>query len=202
MFNDDMLDRDNQLDLPAARPEGLPAVRLLQGVVYSDDSKAWELLLRHRSDLIDLFATLGLVLIVNESDGFAYLRQLSDDERTDGYQEIPRLFRRISIPFDVTVLCVLLRDELRRFEDEDLDNERCVVHCDSLLEVWKSFQPVELDDVQAKRTLDAAMRKLEQMRFVRPFGDDNEFEVRRILKARLPLETLEHLRSQLLEHLR
>jgi hypothetical protein len=132
----------------------------------------------------------------------AYLRQLSDELRDESYADMPRLLRRVPLTYELTLLCVLLRDELRRFEDEDLDNERCVVHPDLLFELWKSFQPTGKDDVQARRSLDASLKKLEQMRFVRPFGDEGEYEVRRIIKARLPLDVLETLRRQLADHVR
>jgi hypothetical protein len=197
----DELSSDNDApELPPARPEGLAAVRLLQGVVYSEDDRAWQLVLTYRSDLSDYFARIGLLLIVDEPDGLAYLRQLTDEQREAGYEHLPRLLRRVPLSYDLTLLCVLLRDELRRFEDEDLDNERCVVDLESLREVWKSFQPAKHDDVQAKKSLEAAMKKLEQLRFVRQFGETDEYEVRRILKARVPLESLETLRKELVDH--
>lgn len=179
------------------RPESLAAVRLLQGVVYSSDSKAWDQVLTYRSNLEDYFGRIGLILVVAEDDGLAYLRQRTDEERDNDGDSLPRLFRRTPLSYEVTLLCVLLRDELRRFENEDLDNTRCTVTLDSLLPMWKSFQPVEVDDVKCRGTLTSAMRKLEQMEFVQPFGGEDEFEIRMILKARLPLESLDDLREQL-----
>ena len=44
-----------------------------------------------------------------------------------GYEAVPSLMRRTSLGYSPTLACVLLRDELRRFEEEDLHNERCVV---------------------------------------------------------------------------
>ena len=49
------------------------------------------------------------------------------------------------------------------------------------------------------RELSAALRKLEEFRFVRRFGDEPEaWEIRRILKARLPASQLQQLRDDLL----
>lgn len=184
--------------LPEFRDSGIAAVRLLQGVLYSDDTAAWESLLRNQSDLAEYFARIGLVLVIDEAEGLAYVRQLADDERPAGYEALPRLFRRTSLGYEATLLCVLLRDEFRRFEDEDLDNERCVVETEALIDAWKSFFPSAEDDVRLRKRFAAAMNKLVNLKFVRKFHDDPEaWEVRRILKARLPIDELENLKNQL-----
>ena len=186
--------------LPEFRESSVAAVRLLQGVVYSDENKAWESLLANQSELTDYFLRIGLVLVVDEPDGLAYLRQLTDDEREGGYEELPKLFRKTPLGYDATLLAVLLRDELRRFEDEDLDNERCVVEIDPLLDSWRSFFPADEDDVKLRKRLSAALSKLEKLRFVKRFHKDSDaWEVRRILKARRPIEELQRLHDQLAE---
>ncbi len=193
------MDESLSHSLPTYREMGLPAVQLLQGVIYSDDAQAWDALLANESELIDYFARIGLVLIIDTTDGLAYLRQLSDDEKTDGYEQLPRLFRRTTLGYEATLLCVLLRDEFRRFEDEDLDNERCVVESDVLFESWRAFFPNTEDDVRLRRRLNASLAKLEKLKLVRPFHRETDaWEIRRILKAKLPIQELETLRLQLL----
>lgn len=186
-------------DLPEYREMGIPAVRLMQGVLYAEDETAWEILLSYESDLVDYFARVGLAVVIDRGEGLAYLRQLGDEERLGGYERLPRLFRRTPLGYDATLLCVLLREEYRRFEDEDLENERCVVGLDTLLDGWKSFFSAESDEVQLRKRLHAMLKKLEELKFVARFESANdEWEVRRILKARLPLEELELLRNRLL----
>lgn len=185
------------------RPESLAAIRLLQGVVYSSDATAWQQVLTYRSDLQDYFARIGLILVVSEDDGLAYLRQRSDEERDTDDDDLPRLFRRTPLSFDLTLLCVILRDELRRYEDEDLDNTRCVVTVEQLQPLWKSMQPSKHGDVKNRDTLMAALKKLEVMSIVTKFGEGKgeaaEYEIRTILKARVPLDTLTQIRDQLKE---
>ena len=191
---------DQRDESPEFHELGIPAVHLLRGVLYADEGDAWEIMLSHQSELSEYFSRIGLILVVDEGEGLAYLRQVNDADQLPGYDKIPRIFRRASLGYDATLLCVLLRDEFRRFEDDDLENERCVVAIDSLREVWKSFFPSDLDDVQLQRRLMAAFSKLEKLKFVRPFQRDTKhWEVRRILKSRLPLEQLESLRQQLVE---
>ena len=176
------------------------AVRLLQGVVYHDDNlDLWEQLLENVSPLTEYFGKLGLLLVVDESDAMAYLRQLDEEEITSDFPPIPRLFRRAQLSYDATLLCVLLRDELRQYEEEDVQNERCVISQNDLLALWEAFFPDQTDLVRLNRALTAALRKLEELKFVRQFEKDPaSWEIRRIIKARLPLADLERLRLSLL----
>ena len=195
-----MIAEPTSTELPEFRELGIPAVRLMQGVVYAQDQDVWEILLSYESDLSDYFARVGLAVVVDRSEGLAYLRQLGDSERVAGYERLPRLFRRTALGYDATLLCVLLRDEYRRFVDEDLENERCVVDIETLVDSWKSFFPAESDDVALRKRLHTTLRKLEELKFVVRFESENdEWEIRKILKARLPLDELELLRDRLLK---
>jgi hypothetical protein len=174
-------------------------VRLLQGVVYHDDNQElWEQLLENVSPLTEYFAKLGLMLVIDEPDAMAYLRQLDEEEIPQDYPPVPRLFRRSPLSYDATLLCVLLRDELRQYEEEDVQNERCVVAQSDLLALWEAFFPDQLDSVRLNRSLTTALRKMEELKFVRQFEKDPpSWEIRRILKARLPLADLDRLRASL-----
>jgi hypothetical protein len=178
------------------------AVRLLQGVVYHDDNEEnWNALLRSVSPLTDYFSKIGLTLIVSENDGMAYLRQANIDDLAPDQGTIPKLFRRVPLGFEATLLSVLLRDELRQFEEQDLSNDRCVIAQHDLLLLWQAFFPEQTDQVRLTRTLVASLRKLEDLKFVRQFENEPpSWEVRRILKARLPLDDLERLRATISEH--
>ena len=175
------------------------AVRLLQGVVYNDDHlELWEQLLANISVISEYFGKLGLLLVVDEADAMAYLRQLDEEEIPAEFPAVPRLFRRTPLGYDATLLCVLLRDEMRQYEEEDVHNERCVISQSDLLAVWEAFFPDQTDSVRLNRSLTVGLRKMEELRFVRQFEKDPpSWEIRRIIKARLPLSDLERLRLSL-----
>lgn len=175
------------------------AVRLLQGVVYHDDNlDLWEQLLENVSPITEYFGKLGLLLVVDEPDAMAYLRQLDEEEIPLDFPAVPRLFRRTPLGYDATLLCVLLRDELRQYEEEDVQNERCVIAQSDLLALWEAFFPDQTDSIRLNRSLTAALRKMEELKFVRQFEKDPpSWEIRRIIKARLPLSDLERLRLSL-----
>jgi hypothetical protein len=185
--------------LPPPVPWAAAAVRLLQGIVYHDDAgNVWESILAGMTPLRDYFARIGLLLIVNEEDGMAYLRQLDSEELPPEYQDIPRLFRSSRMGFEASLLCVVLREELRRFEEEIHDDARCVVTQSQILALWKTLIPDPSDEVRLNRTLGGHLSKLEEMKFVRQFEQSPpSWEVRRILKARLPLAELANLKQSL-----
>ena len=83
------------------------AVRLLQGVVYGDEQRTWDQLLASRTPLENYFSRLGLLLVVDESEGFAYLRQMNDEDYPEGVEPLPKLFRRAPLGYGTTLLCVL-----------------------------------------------------------------------------------------------
>ena len=159
-------------DLPEYRDWGIAAVRLLQGVIEADDGRGWDLVLTNRTALENYFARIGLALVVDESEGYAFLRQLAEDEVSEGYDALPKLFRASRLSYGQTLLCVLLREALRRFEEEEVRDERCVVSEQDLLAAWKTFFPLPADEVKQLKELQTNLRKLEELSFVRRFGQE------------------------------
>jgi hypothetical protein len=188
---------------PATTVWSAAAVRLLQGVVYHDDNaELWETLLANVSPLTDYFAKIGLQLVIDQTDAMAYLRQPNDDEQEAESHSVPRLFRRTQMTYEQTLLCVLLRDHLRLFEEEDVQNEKCVVLQSELLSIWENFFPANSDNVKLNRMLATNLRRMEELKFVRQFEKEPpSWEIRRIIKARLPLSELETLQQSLLAHI-
>lgn len=186
-------------EFPPREPWSSAAVKLLKGVVYHDDQgSTWDTILTNASRLTDYFGRLGLVLIVNEDDGMAWLHQPDSEELPADYESIPKLFHKVALGFEATLLCVVLRDELRRNEEEDLQNDRCVVKQSELLEAWRMFFPEDSDEVRLNDGLAKQLARLEKLKFVRRFEKTPpSWEVRRILKARLPLDHLKIIRNEL-----
>jgi hypothetical protein len=186
------------IDPPEFREWSVAAVWLLKDVVYFEDQRVWNIVLANFSPLETHFSRLGLRVMVDESEGMAYLRQLTDDEMTTGYEAIPKLFRSSRLSYGQTLLCVLLRDELRGFEEEDVRNERCVIEETALLDQWKGFFRHPDDEVKQQREMLTSLRRLEDLGFVRRFSvQPASWEILRILKARLPATELEGLKAQL-----
>lgn len=176
----------------------IAAVRLLQGVVQTEDGRVWDVLLQNVSQIEQHVARLGLQLVLDESEGLAYLKQFSEDEIPSGYEAIPKLFRSTRLTFGQTILCVILRELLRRFEEEVVGSDRCTVDESDLVDQWKGYFPSYGDEVRQQRELQSTLRKLEEIGFVRRVSNEPpSWEIRRILKARLTIDELERLHRQL-----
>ena len=67
----------------------------------------------------------------------------------------------------------------------------------ALFDHWRTLSAAQHDEVRARRELSSALGKLEELGFVRRLTDEPEaWEIRRILKARLPVSELEALKAK------
>jgi len=189
--------------LPNAVAWSSAAVKLLQGIVYHDDAgDAWERILESVTPLTDYFVRIGVRLIVDEENGMAYLRQIDPQTFPPDHSPMPTLFRQSRLGFNQSILCVLLREELRRFEEEIRQDQRCVVQQSDLLLLWTEISGQKEDAVRLNRVLSSELKSLQEMKFIKLFSDTPPtWEVRRILKARLPLSQLEQMRTELIDEL-
>ena len=74
----------------------IAVTQLVKGVVYRDTHSAqWQAMLRLQTAVRDYVRVLGLDLVVDESEGYAYLRTRPEDTASDESRTaIPRLVPR------------------------------------------------------------------------------------------------------------
>jgi Domain of unknown function (DUF4194) len=114
-------------------PYAAVVMKLLQGPLYQDDAP-WNLLLQYREQVRLYFAQMGLELQFYEEDGFAYVRQPEIEDDEGNHLDLPRLTRRIQLSYHVTLLCVLLREQLLQFEVSNLESAACILTRDQIHE--------------------------------------------------------------------
>lgn len=70
---------------PEAQAVAESAIRLMQGVVYEEsDPDTWSALLNHRPHVRDHFATIGVDVVIDDAEGYAYLRSQEPDDVAAG----------------------------------------------------------------------------------------------------------------------
>jgi hypothetical protein len=182
----------------AIAPYAPAIIRLLQGVVYHDDAPTWDLLLNYRSPIQEHFGTFGVEVYVNEADGFAFLRQ-PEIEADDGRRvALPRITRRDRLNYHVTLLCVLLREQLDQFDATQPDSDRLIVSLDLLRDLSRPFYRERSDERALLRSINTAIERTVDLGFLRRLaGADERFEVRRILKARIDAERIAEIKEKL-----
>ncbi|MEO1172526.1 MAG: DUF4194 domain-containing protein, partial [Myxococcota bacterium] len=161
-------------------------VLLLRGVLYVDrDEHDWQRLLTHRAPVRDYLAVLGVQLVLDEGEGYAYLKQSAPPEADSesGAVEIPSLIPRRSLSYSQSLLCVLLR---RRLLESDTRGgvEQTVVTRDEMVDMVHVLLPESASEARRVDRIDTSIRKLANYGFLRKLkGQKDAYEVRRIVKA-------------------
>lgn len=171
-------------------------LKLLQGVIYYDD-KQWEQLISYATPIQRHFAAIGLRLHLDEAEGYAYLTQPDDEESA---ANLPRLVRRIPLTYDATLLCVLLRESLQQFDARSPDEPRHVLSRAQIQEMMRLFLPEQADMTRLERRVDSAIRQIENVGFLKKLNnpdEEDQYEVRRIIKAKITADTLADIRDRL-----
>jgi Domain of unknown function (DUF4194) len=165
----------------AANPLSLALIALMKGVIEREAEPAvWQTTLELQARIRDHVAVLGLELIVDEAEGYAYLRQRPAQE---GEVELPRLVSRRQLGYQVSLLLALLRKKLAEFDAASGDT-RLILSRDEIAEMLRLFLPNTQNQVRLFERIDANINRVADMGFLRKLrGTDDRFEVRRILKA-------------------
>ena len=144
------------------------------------------------------FRQIGQELVVDEGEGYAYIRQLE----IEGEERVPRLVRRQPLGYFATLLLTAIREEFLRFDSSTGDSTRLVKTREELRYLVADFQPETTNQVRDTARMDAAIARLVELGFVRQFGpaERDTFEVMRIVKARLSPTELEAIKQRLLNH--
>jgi hypothetical protein len=173
-------------------------VNLLKGPVYRDThERPWALLLAHRSQVADYVAVLGLQIHVDEAEGYAYLRSRPDDDEND---DIPRLVARRPLSFPVSMLLALLRKRLAEFDASSADT-RLVLSRDQIVEMLRLYLPESTNDVRLVDNIESHINRVVEMGFLRKLrGQDDLYEVRRIIKAYIDGQWLSDFDARLQEY--
>jgi hypothetical protein len=157
--------------------------QLIKGVVYRDSHEVpWRHLVALQPQVRDYVGVLGLTVVVDEAEGYAYLRSRPDLDDGDGAQ-IPRLVPRRSLSFPVSLLLVLLRKKLLESDAKD-GAPRLLLTRDQIVELVRVFLPAHSNEARLVDQIDSYIKKAEDLGFVRRVRDcAGLYEVRRILKA-------------------
>lgn len=177
-------------------PPYAPVVlKLLQGAIYSDDPH-WERLQTYLSPIREYFSKIGLEVRNYEVDGFAYLEQ-PDPDLEDKSEPLPRLTARHQLSFKVTVLCVLLRQALQQFDASDATG-RLVLNIEKIRDLLQPLLPEGNNEERFRREVDRLVKQVQELGFLRLLsGQDENYEVRPILKAKIDADTLTRLKQKL-----
>ncbi|RJQ63129.1 MAG: DUF4194 domain-containing protein [Desulfobacteraceae bacterium] len=156
-------------------------VTLLKGVLYQEnDPGLWQQLLNLQARVRDYVAVLGLTLIVDEAEGYAWLHTR---EAAEGEEQPPRLMVRRQLSYPVSLIIALLRRKLVE-ADAGGGDTRLILSRDDVVEMVRTFFPAGTNDARLVDQIDSHLNKIVDLGFIRRLKGQSQFiEVRRILKA-------------------
>lgn len=169
--------------VPGAAELSALLIPLLKGVTYrTDDAAHWSALLQLQGRVRDQVAVLGLELMLDEAEGYAFLRSRTVPE-DDPAARLPRLVARRPLSFPVSLLLALLRKKLAEFDAGGGDT-RLILSREQVAELLRVFMPEGSNEARLIDQVDTQLNKVVELGFVRRLrGQDGMFEVQRILKA-------------------
>jgi len=171
--------------------------KLLREPIYREDGELWDALRAAQDDIRHYFRQIGQELVLDEGEGFAFIRQIE----VEGEERAPRLIRKRALSYHATVLLVCLREELVRFDSRADDAARLVKSRVELHALVAAFVPESNNQVRDVNKVESAIKRLEDLGFLRPLSVDRDaFEVMRIVKARVTPSELEAVKERLLRH--
>lgn len=180
-------------------PYGRSVVRLLKGPVEVTDTNAWEDILNYQSEINKYLANIGIELIVKRDEGFAYIKQIVDDEdRTTG------LIPRQQLGFEISVILIILRQMLEEFDsnmDELYATER-FVSADELKERIEIFLPERFNRVKLLSEIDTYINRIVALGYLKLIKRDNvnTYQIHRIIKEKVTLDKLQEFKDKLQEY--
>ena len=143
-------------------------------------------------------AVLGLQVHVDEAEGYAYLRSRPDDDESN---DIPRLVARRPLSFHVSMLLALLRKRLAE-SDATSSDTRLVLSREQIVEMLRLYLPESTNEARLVDNIDTYLNRVVDMGFVRRLrGQDDLYEVRRIIKAYVDGQWLSDFDARLDEYL-
>lgn len=178
-------------------------VKLLQNVIYDDDKKYWGDILNYETSVREYFLKIGIELVLNRQDGYSYIKQMefAEDDKNKPIQ----LVRKMPLTYEMSLLCVLLR--------EWLDENEVRMKADKLYVNGKQIKErIDLffkDKSNRKRLLekfDGLIKQAKDLGFLYlnieddQNADNNQYEVKRIIKAKISNEKLYELKEKLQAH--
>ncbi len=165
-------------------------ITLLKSVMYRDsDERQWAALLTLQARVRDYVAVLNLELVLDEAEGYAFLKSRAEPDDDDAAPRLPRLVARRPLSFAVSLLLALLRKKLAEFDAGGGDT-RLILSRDDIVELVRVFLPEGSNETRLIDQIEATLNKVIELGFLHKLKPASgsaaglaHYEVRRILKA-------------------
>lgn len=181
------------------KPYSNAIIKLLRGIIDNDDT-VWQDILMYQSEIQGYLSVLGLELIIEKEDGYAFVRQMNNEDST-----LMSLVSRRRLTFEVSVVLIVIRQILEEFDSNPLEsqsNDKYVSAADIKEEV-ELFLPEKYNRVKFMRELDKYIERVVELGFLvkTKSGEmESRYKIHRIIKKKITLDDLVDFKNKLKDY--
>jgi hypothetical protein len=177
-------------------------VKLLRGPVEYLERSSWEKLLQYEVELTGFVHQLGLSLIIDKEDGYAYLRQMIAEGEED---PLVNWSQRRAFSYDESILLILLRDMMAEFEVGEVTSRELIKKRREIKEYAGLFFKENASRVKFIKEIDRLIDRAVENEFLEimeagDVPDEQRLRIKKLIKAKVDSEVLEQFKQQLTEH--
>ncbi len=174
------------------------SISLLKGIVYRENEpEIWQALIDLQIRVREYLAVIGLELMLDEAEGYAWLRH---SEPVEGEKTLPRLAARRQLSYPVSLLIALLR---RRLAEHDAagGETRLILSVEEIVDMCRTFFPAGANEARFFDQINTHLNKVVELGFIRKMkGAEQQIEVCRIIRAFVDAQWLSELDQRLKEY--
>lgn len=178
------------------KPYSKAVVKLLKGVVENNDT-VWSDILTYQTEIQDYISLMGLELILKKDEGFAFIKQRTNDDA-----KTVNLVSRRQYGFELSVMLVVLRQMLEDFDSNPTLSQATdkYVTAFEIKEETEMFLPSTYNKAKFEKELDNNIERIVDFGFlVATKSNDGEtrYKIHRIIKEKITLDDLLDFKKQL-----
>lgn len=181
------------------KPYSNAIVKLLRGVIDNNDT-VWQDILMYQSEIQDYLSVIGLELIIEKEDGYAFVRQKNNEA-----DALMSLVSRRRLTFEVSVVLIVIRQILEEFDSNPMEsqsNDKYISASDIKEEV-ELFLPEKYNRVKFMRELDKYIERVVELGFLikTKSGEmESRYRIHRIIKKKITLDDLVEFKDKLKDY--
>jgi hypothetical protein len=169
-------------------------IKLFGGVLYKNDNpKEWLELEESFATINDYLKPLGVEPIFDESEGYAYLKSIEQEE------DFPKLLRRRTLSYKVSLLLVLLRKRLTQFDMQSEDS-RAIITKEEIVEMFELFMNESFNEVKQVKEIESHIKKVVDLGFLKRLKNSENYEIKRVIKSFVDAQWMENFDKRLEEY--
>ncbi len=178
------------------KPYSKAIVKLLKQPI-ENSMTLWNDVINYQVEIQEYLQIIGLELIVKKEEGFAYLKELEDNEgNTLG------VVSKRKIGFETSIILVILRQTLEEFDQNpnQFDVNEKFISIQEIKDEIELFLPETYNKVKLMKDLEINIRKIVDLGYLKEISKDDfetNYQIHRIIKEKISLNQLQEFKNKL-----